>query len=112
MSSFALHSAVNPQGAQPITNRAWLADHLEAAMIAIAFASLIVALYGGYVGAPWWSALICTLTLLVTLATTHLRIQSQPKRITPALSAGLDLLPYSFAAAFGAYALGQVVHLI
>jgi hypothetical protein len=81
-------------------------------MIAIAFASLLIAVYGGYISAPWWSTIICTITLFLTVATSHLRIQCERRLAMPAFFVGVDLLPYCFAASFGAYAFGCVAQFL
>ena len=78
----------------------------------IALASIVVAIYAGYVGSPWWGALICSTTLIVVLATTHVRLQRKFAASGSLKMMIFDLGPYCFAAGFGAYAVGHLAHVL
>ena len=77
----------------------------------LAIAALITTAYAGFVGAPWWGTFLCSLILLVTLATTHVRVQVEPKRLIPAAHMSFGLAPYCLAASLAAYATGQFAQL-
>ncbi len=78
----------------------------------IALASILVTVYAGYIGSPWWGATVCSTTLLVTLSSTHLRLL-RARDATASLALVLfDLGPYCFAVGFGAYGIGLTARLI
>lgn len=78
----------------------------------IALASILVAIYAGYVGSPWWGALVCSATLLTILSTTHVRLQRESSAAGSLKLMIFDLGPYCFAAGFGAYAVGHLAHVL
>ena len=76
--------------------------------IAIAAASVLTVIYAGFVGSPWWSALLCSATLILVLATTHVRVQRELAAHISLKLMIFDLGPYCFAMAFGAFAVGSI----
>ena len=78
----------------------------------IAIATLFTTAYGGYVGAPWWSLLICAATLVVTQAASQARVQTAQQSLSRVASLGFDFLPHCLVAAIAAYGVGQATSLV
>ena len=78
----------------------------------IAIASILVAIYAGYVGSPWWGALLCAATLLTILTSTHARLRHELSATGSLKLMIVDFGPHCFAASFGAYAIGHIVRVV
>jgi hypothetical protein len=78
----------------------------------IALASLLTAGYAGYIGSPWWGALVCGLTLLLSVGSFHLRYVHDAARGTRDKFLFVETAPQCVAAGICAFVTGRFLQLI
>jgi hypothetical protein len=77
----------------------------------IALASLLVVTYSGFVGAPWWGALMCAMTLIICYAARHIQRSGVPPSDISSAHATLNAAGNCLFIAFAGYWTGAILNL-